>query len=64
VRLLNSNKIAADLGNSRAQNIVLLGVIVKALGLEKYDWKAVIKEFIPEKLQDLNIKAFEKGFES
>jgi indolepyruvate ferredoxin oxidoreductase beta subunit len=64
VRLLNSNRIASDLGNSRAQNIVLLGVIVKALGLENYDWKAVLKEFIPEELQDLNIKAFEKGLES
>ena len=61
--LLDSKKIASELGSPRVQNIVLLGVIVKALGLEKYDWKAVIKQFILEKLQDLNIKAFEKGLD-
>jgi indolepyruvate ferredoxin oxidoreductase beta subunit len=61
--MLTSNKIAADLGNQRAQNIVLLGVIIKSLGLEKLDWVSVIKQYIPEKLQDLNIKAFNKGLE-
>ncbi|MBQ7175760.1 MAG: indolepyruvate oxidoreductase subunit beta [Lachnospiraceae bacterium] len=61
VIILNANKIAADLGNSKAQNIVLLGVLVKALGLEEIDWEAIICRFVPEKLQDLNKKAFQAG---
>lgn len=60
--LLNANKIAADLGNSKAQNMVLLGVCVRALGLEDIDWKRVMCKFIPKKLQALNLKAFYAGF--
>ena len=62
LRLLNANGIAAGLGNSKAQNMVLLGVYVRALGLEDIDWKEKMCQFIPEKLQELNMKAFEAGF--
>ena len=61
LKLLNANQIAADLGNAKAQNVVILGVIVKTLGLEKHDWKNTIKEFVPAKLHDLNLAAFDKG---
>lgn len=60
--LLNANKTAADLGNSKAQNMVLLGVCVRALGLEDIDWKSLMCRFIPEKLQALNLQAFDAGF--
>ena len=59
--ILNANKIAADLGNPKAQNIVLLGVLVKALGLERIDWESIIRQFVPQKFQDLNLKAFRAG---
>jgi indolepyruvate ferredoxin oxidoreductase beta subunit len=55
-------KVAEQLGNARAQNIVLLGVLVKALGVENIDWIAAIKTIIPAKLLDVNLKAFEAGF--
>lgn len=59
--MISSNKIAEELGNVKAQNIVLLGVIVKAIGMEEYDWDKVSCQFIPEKLQELNLKAFKRG---
>ena len=35
---------------------MLLGALVKAMGLEDLDWDSVLKELIPEKLLDLNSK--------
>ena len=61
LHLFNANGIAAELGNERAQNMVLLGTTVKALGLTDIDWPSVICRFLPEKLQALNLKAYEAG---
>ena len=54
---------AQELGNVKAQNIVLLGALVKRLGLDDVDWKKLIAESFPEKLVDLNLQAFEKGYQ-
>ena len=58
---VNARKIAVDLGEPRSQNIVMLGLMVKSLDLEDIDWKTKIKKFLPEKVHEVNIKAFEKG---
>jgi len=64
VYFINANKIADDLGNTKIMNIVLLGTLVKMLKLESIDWKKIISETVPEKVIELNIKAFEKGYGS
>ncbi len=58
----NAFEMAKELGNSRVMNIILLGSLVKYVGLEEIDWKNVIKETVPEKFVDLNIQAYEKGY--
>lgn len=58
---VNAREIAEALGEPRSQNIVILGMTVKSLGLEHIDWKAKIKAFLPEKVHEVNIKAFERG---
>lgn len=55
--------IAENLGNIKAQNMVLLGALVKYLGLQQIDWDATIKNNVPEKFYELNIRAFKKGIE-
>lgn len=55
---------ALKLGNIKAQNIIMLGALVKALNLENIDWIKAVKENVKEKFADLNIKAIEKGMES
>jgi indolepyruvate ferredoxin oxidoreductase beta subunit len=60
---VEADKIAESLGNVRAQNIVLLGVLVKHLGLTNIDWEEVIRNTVPKKYIDLNIQAFRKGLE-
>ena len=59
--LFDAGKIAADLGNVKAQNIVLLGALVQGMKLGDIDWSAVMKETIPPKMYDLNVRAFEAG---
>jgi indolepyruvate ferredoxin oxidoreductase beta subunit len=59
--VVDGENIANEIGNSRVQNIVLLGTVIKALGLDKVDWITILKQFIPERLQDVNIEAFQTG---
>ena len=53
---------AEALGNSRAQNICLLGALIKVLQLEGVDWPALVARFVPEKARELNLRAFQAGF--
>ena len=59
---LNAGEIAEGLGNIKAQNVVLLGAMIKKLGLDSIDWKAVIAKMVPEKFKELNLKAYEAGY--
>lgn len=61
IKVFCASEIAEELGNVKAQNIVLLGALVKAMGLENLDWKSVLKELVPAQLYELNEKAFEVG---
>ncbi len=58
---VDARTLATELGEPRSANIVMLGLMVKALGLENIDWISKIKKFLPEKVHNVNIKAFEKG---
>ncbi len=62
VHIVEAHKIAEELGNTKCMNIVLLGSLVKMFKLESIDWKTLIKDSLPAKVVDLNIKAFEKGY--
>jgi indolepyruvate ferredoxin oxidoreductase beta subunit len=55
-------EIATELGNSKAMNIVLLGALVKAMQIEGIDWPEVIRNNVKKGFEELNIKAFEAGY--
>lgn len=59
---IKAGDIAKELGNPKAMNIVLLGALVKALGVEGIDWHEVIKNSVKKGFEELNIKAFEAGY--
>lgn len=61
--VIDAGKIATELGNVKTQNVVLFGSLVKAFGLTEVNWIEVLKEIIPERMLDINIKAFNKGME-
>ena len=62
-KIIRAAQIAEALGNIKAQNIVLLGALIKALGLENLDWEQVVKDNLPAKMHDLNVKAIKAGMD-
>jgi len=58
---LDASKIAADLGEPRAANTVLLGVLSMALDFPVDDWREIIAETVPAKALEVNRQAFEAG---
>lgn len=60
---VNAGDIAKELGNIKAQNVVLLGALIKALELDDMDWDGVIERLVPKKAVELNKKAFRVGME-
>ncbi|AYD39409.1 indolepyruvate oxidoreductase subunit beta [Clostridium fermenticellae] len=59
--VIDADGEADKLGNTKVANIILLGALVKKMGLEDIDWKKIISENVKEKFIDLNIKAFNIG---
>ena len=61
--ILDAERLAQELGNRKCANIVLFGSMVKALDMDGVtDWEAVVAETVPEKLRELNLRAFRAGF--
>ncbi|WP_029453248.1 indolepyruvate oxidoreductase subunit beta [Clostridium algidicarnis] len=61
--IVDAHGMAGDLGNVKAQNIILLGALIKALNLEDIDWEKVLENNVPKKALELNNKAFKIGLE-
>ena len=59
--VLDAASIAEALGNPKCMNIVLFGALTHALGLEDIDWEEVIRETVPPKFLELNLKAYRAG---
>jgi indolepyruvate ferredoxin oxidoreductase beta subunit len=52
---------AAELGNPKVMNVILLGSTVEMMGLNEVNWEQIIKDNVKPKFVELNIKAFEAG---
>lgn len=61
---LKAADIAMELGSAKCMNIVLFGAMTKALGMDDIDWETVIRETVPAKFIDLNLKAYRAGREN
>lgn len=61
---LKAGDMAAELGNQKAMNVVLLGALVKAIGtLDDVDWMKHIEKNVKPKFVELNKKAFQAGYD-
>lgn len=62
VTVVEGPDLAKEVGNSKTMNIIIIGSLVKSLGLEdKVDWDKIIEETIKEKYIEVNKKAFKLG---
>jgi len=61
VRELDAFEIASRVGEVRAVNIVMVGVLSTYLPIDEQVFVDVMNERIPERFRDVNIKAFHEG---
>ncbi len=63
VHEMNAVAIANEIGNIRVVNTVMIGKLAKIMGNSKDMWLRAIKECVPQKTIDINIEAFNRGYE-
>lgn len=59
--IVNATEIAAEAGNSRAANVVLVGMLSEAIQIPAPEVESAIKDFVPAKALEVNLKAFQEG---
>lgn len=62
--IIKAAEIAKDLGNMKAQNVVLLGALLKALDIKDVNWEEIVASLVPAKAVELNKKALVAGMEA
>lgn len=59
---LDALSIAQEVGELRAVNLVLLGVLAKETGYDKAAWLRAVERSVPRKVLAVNVEAFERGY--
>lgn len=62
VTIVDALKYAMEAGNFKAVNVVLIGVMAKNTDIPYEKWVETIKATVPEKFLEVNLKAFELGY--
>jgi indolepyruvate ferredoxin oxidoreductase beta subunit len=60
---LPASQLARDLGDGRMANVVMLGALSRMLELPLEVWLETLRERLPEKYREANLKAFSAGRE-
>ncbi|CAA7601125.1 Pyruvate-flavodoxin oxidoreductase, central domain protein [Acididesulfobacillus acetoxydans] len=56
-------RLAAEAGHAKATNVVLMGICARFLDFPEETWQYALKARIPEKLLQINRKAFALGYD-
>ena len=64
VTAVDALSIAMEAGNPKAVNVSLIGVMAKSTDIPYETWVETIKSTVPEKFLELNLKAFDLGYNS
>lgn len=62
VTALDASKMAAELGNTRVFNSIILGIAAVYMEFSKEQWLDVIEKTVPAKTIEINKKAFLAGY--
>jgi indolepyruvate ferredoxin oxidoreductase beta subunit len=61
VHYVDATQKAKEIGNVRAVNVLLLGVLSSLLDVPSSIWEDVIAKHVPDKYRELNSRAFQEG---
>jgi indolepyruvate ferredoxin oxidoreductase beta subunit len=53
---------AMELGNPKVAGMVVLGILAKNVPFEKKTWEQAVRDRVPAKTIELNLKAFDTGY--
>ena len=59
---IDALSLAEQAGSSKAVNVVLIGILAKHMDIDKNIWIETIKSTVPAKFIDMNLKAFDLGY--
>ncbi|MEG0457935.1 MAG: indolepyruvate oxidoreductase subunit beta [Oscillospiraceae bacterium] len=62
ITAIDALSLANKAGNSKAVNVVLIGVLASKMDFEKEKWLTAITQCVPQKFLEINKNAFEFGF--
>lgn len=62
LKAVDALSAAKEAGNIKAVNVVLIGVMAKNTDISYDKWIETIKQTVPEKFLEVNLKAFELGY--
>ncbi|MBR0466564.1 MAG: indolepyruvate oxidoreductase subunit beta [Clostridia bacterium] len=62
IEVIDALSLAEKAGNIKAVNVVLIGVMAKMTDIKYEDWVETIKATVPKKFLDVNLKAFDFGY--
>ncbi len=59
---LDALTLAKEAGNTKAVNVVLMGVMAKNTDIPYETWVKAVRECVPAKFLDINLRAFDAGY--
>lgn len=59
---IDALSLSLKAGSAKSVNVVLIGVLARSSDISKEVWIQTIKDTVPAKFLDLNLKAFELGY--
>ena len=62
VECVEALNLAKEAGNIKTVNVVLIGVLAKSTNIKYEKWIEILKATVPAKLLDVNLKAFDLGY--
>jgi indolepyruvate ferredoxin oxidoreductase beta subunit len=62
IAAVDALKTARECGNTKAVNIVLIGILAQSTPFGKEVWLEAIQEVVPAKALEVNLRAFEAGY--
>lgn len=63
VNAVEALAIAEECGNSKVSNVVMIGVLAQKLNFPEEKWLNSLRDKVPERLLDVNLRAFKRGYE-
>ncbi len=60
--VVEATETAKKMGVPKAFNVIVLGAAARYMGFDREDWTQVIRETVPPKTVEINLRAFETGY--